>query len=441
MSSEFLVVLMFGGLLLGLFMGFPVAFVMLGISLIVGVMGVGMGFFHMMLIRTFHVMTEYILVAVPLFIFMGVMLERSGAAEHLYSALHINLGGFNGGLAVATVVVCTVMAAATGIIGAPVVTMGLFALPEMLKRGYDKALSVGSVCAGGTLGILIPPSVMMVVYGPMAGISVGKLFMGAIFPGLVLSGLYVLYISLRCAFKPELGPALPPEERRLPLGRRVWMVTTSLLPTVFLILSVLGVIFFGVAAPTEAAAMGALASMFLAAGYGNLNWETLKAGAYRTLTVSSMIILTLVGAFVFSGTFYMIGGGDVVTNLLLGLPVGKWGMLAIMLFSYFVLGIFMEWVGILPILVPLFTPLAAKLGFDPLWFAILCCVAMQTSFLTPPMAPAIFYIRGVAPKEVKFGDIVRGVVPFIGLQLVGITLVVLIPSLATWLPGLMIRAR
>ncbi len=440
MSPEILVILMFAGLVIGLLMGIPVAFVMLGISLIVGVIGAGSGFFHMMLIRTFHVMADYILVAVPLFIFMGVMLQRSGAAEHLYSALHINLGGFRGGLAVTTILVCTLMAAATGIIGAPVVAMGLFALPAMIKRNYDKALSVGSVCAGGTLGILIPPSVMMVVYGPMAGISVGKLFMGAIFPGLVLSALFIVYISVRCALKPELGPALPPEERAFSIGKRVLMIMTSLLPTIFLILSVLGVIFFGIAAPTEAAAIGALASILLAAGYGNLNKETLQVGAYRTLIVSSMILLTIVGAFVFSGTFFMIGGADIVTDLLLGLPLGRWGLLGVMLFAYFILGVLMEWVGIIPILVPLFTPLAIELGFDPLWFAILCCVVMQTSFLTPPMAPAIFYIRGVAPKEVKFGQhIVRGVIPFIGLQLIAVFLIIVFPQLALWLPSMMVK--
>jgi len=329
---------MFFGLVIGLLIGIPVAFVMLGISLIVGFIGAGSGFFHMMIIRTFHVMADYILVAVPLFIFMGVMLQRSGAAEHLYSALHINLGGFRGGLAVTTILVCTLMAAATGIIGAPVVAMGLFALPAMIKRNYDKALSVGSVCAGGTLGILIP------------------------------------------------------------------------------------------------------ASILLASGYGNLNKETLQVGAYRTLIVSSMILLTIVGAFVFSGTFFMIGGAEIVTDLLLGLPLGRWGLLAVMLFAYFVLGVLMEWVGIIPILVPLFTPLAIELGFNPLWFAILCCVVMQTSFLTPPMAPAIFYIRGVAPKEVKFGQhIVRGVIPFIGLQLMAVILIIVFPQLALWLPSMMVK--
>lgn len=441
MSPEILVILMFAGLLAGILTGFPIAFVMLGVALIIGLLGAGpAAFFHMMILRTYNVMENYILAAVPLFIFMGIMLERSGAAEHLFSSLHIALGRLRGGLAITTVLICTIMAAATGIVGAPVVTMGLFALPAMLKRGYDKALSTGSVCAGGTLGILIPPSIMLVIYGPMAGVSVGKLFMGAIFPGLLLSTLFLAYIVIRCSLNPELGPVLPPEERAIPILKRIFMIVTSLLPTLFLILAVLGTIFFGIAAPTEAAAIGAFASMILAAGYRNFNWESLKDTVRRTLTVSSMILLTIVGAFVFTGTFMMIGGGDVVTNLILGLPLGRWGLLAVMLFAFLIMGFFMEWVGIIPILVPLFNPIVAQLGFDPLWFAILACVVMQTSFLTPPMAPTLFYIRGVAPKDIEFGrHIVRGVIPFTALQVVGVAIVAAFPQLALWLPSIMVK--
>ena len=439
-SPEILLIILFVGLIIGLAIGFPVPFVMLGISLIVGVMGAGSGFFHMMILRVFETMENYILAAIILFVYMGIMLERSGAAERLFSSTHILLGGLRGGLALAVVAVCTVMAAATGIMGAPVIIMGLFALPEMLKRGYDRALSAGTICAGGTLGILIPPSIMLVVYGPMAGVSVGRLFMAAILPGLTLSALYGIYIISRCFLKPELGPALPPEQRALPVGKKLLMIVTSMFPTLFLILAVLGTIFFGVAAPTEASAVGAFASILLALSYRKLNWKTFRDSVYQTLRISSMIMLIVAAAFVFTGTFMLVGGGDLVKDFLLGLPIGRWGILAIMMAAFFIFGLFMEWVGIVPILVPIFTPIIGELGFDPLWAAMLFCVTMQTSFLTPPMAPALFYIKGVAPRGVDFGKhIVAGTIPFVVLQLVGVALLAIFPQLALWLPSLMIR--
>jgi len=281
---------------------------------------------------------------------------------------------------------------------------------------------------------------MLVVYGPMAGVSVGRLFMAAMIPGLILSALYALYIIARCFFNPELGPALPLEQRQLPIGKKLLMIVTSMLPTLFLILAVLGTIFFGIAAPTEAAAVGAFASILLALSYRRLNWKAFKDSIYQTLRVSSMIMLIVAAAFVFTGTFMLVGGGDLVKGFLLGLPIGRWGILAIMMGAFFIFGLFMEWVGIVPILVPIFTPVIAGLGFDPLWTGILFCVTMQTSFLTPPMAPALFYIKGVAPKDVDFGKhIVAGTIPFIGLQLVGVALLAIFPQLALWLPSLMIK--
>jgi tripartite ATP-independent transporter DctM subunit len=318
--------------------------------------------------------------------------------------------------------------------------MGLFALPEMLKRGYDKSLSCGTICAGGTLGILIPPSIMLIVYGPMAGLSVGKLFMGAILPGLTLSLLYVIYIIARCFLNPQLGPALPPEQRAMPVRKKLIMVGTSMLPTLLLILAVLGTIFFGIAAPTEAAAVGAFASLLLAYGYKKLSWENFQDSIYQTLKVSSMIMLIVAAAFVFTGAFMLIGGGDIVKDALLNLPVGRWGVLMIMMATFFFFGLFMEWVGIVPILVPIFTPVLAELGFDPLWAAMLFCVTMQTSFLTPPMAPALFYLKGVAPKEIEFGrHIVGGTIPFIIIQVIGVGLIALFPQIVLWLPTMMIK--
>jgi len=439
-SPEILLFILFAGLIIGLASGFPVPFVMFGISLIVGYLGAGQGFLHMMVLRVFETMENYILAAIILFVYMGIMLERSGAAERLFSSMHIVLGGLRGGLALTVVAVCTIMAAATGIMGAPVIIMGLFALPEMLKRGYDKSLSCGTICAGGTLGILIPPSIMLIVYGPMAGLSVGKLFMGAILPGLALSLLYAIYIIARCFLNPELGPALPPEQRAMPLGNKLTMVATSMLPTLLLIFAVLGTIFFGIAAPTEASAVGAFASMLLAYGYKKLSWENFKSSIYQTLKVSSMIMLIVAAAFVFTGAFMLIGGGDIVKDALLNLPVGRWGVLMIMMTAFFFFGLFMEWVGIIPILVPIFTPVLAELGFDPLWAAMLFCVTMQTSFLTPPMAPALFYLKGVAPKDIEFGrHIVGGTIPFIIIQVIGVGLIALFPQIVLWLPTMMIK--
>jgi len=311
---------------------------------------------------------------------------------------------------------------------------------QLIQFIFAHELSAGAICAGGTLGILIPPSIMLIVYGPMAGLSVGKLFMGAIIPGLVLSILYLTYILITCGLNPSLGPPLPQEDRVTGVKKKAVIVLTSLLPALFLILAVLGTIFFGIAAPTEAAAVGAFASILLAMGYRNLNFEKLKKALYRTLVVSSMIMLIVAAAFVFTGTFMLVGGGDLVKDWLLSLPIGRWGILAVMAACFFVFGLFMEWVGIIPILVPIFTPVLDRLGFDPLWAAILFCVIMQTSFLTPPMAPALFYIKGVAPRDLDFSrHIVKGVIPFIILQIVGVILLIAFPKLILWLPGIMFK--
>lgn len=440
MGAEFYVILLFGALLFGVAIGFPVAFAMLGSGLLVGLLGGGPSFIHSLLMRTFGAMEHYELVAIPLFVYMGVMLSQSGAAERLFSSFHIVLGGLRGGLTVTTVIICTIMAAATGIVGASVVSMGLFALPAMLKRKYDPAMSCGSVCAGGTLGILIPPSVMLVVYGPMAGLSVGKLFMGAVFPGLLLSLLYIIYIIIRCYLRPELGPPLPKEERNMSSARKLYLIASSLLPTLFVILAVMGTIFFGVAAPTEAAAMGALAAMLLAMAYRQLTWKKLKQTAFSSLKIVAMIMWTVVGAFVFTGAFMVVGGGELVKTGLMGMNLSPGLMLLTMGLTFFVLGFVMEWVGIIPILVPIFGPLITQIGLDPIWTAIIFCMIMQTSFLTPPMAPSLFYLKGISPPEISFyRHIVRGVLPFLVLQLIGVALVVLIPQLALWLPMHMIK--
>lgn len=441
MSPELITILMFVGVVVGVLMGYPLGFVLAGLGMIFGLTQVGIGVVPMFISRTMTLAKSYVLIAAPLFIFMGVMLERSGASDKMYHAMHLWMGGLRGGLAMGTILICTLFAACTGIIGASVVTMGLLALPAMLGRGYDKSLTAGTICAGGTLGILIPPSIMLVVYGPQAGISVGKLFIAAIVPGLVLSALFITYIAVKCFIHPSLGPPMPAEERRVPLAKKTSLLVTSLMPPLFLILAVLGTIFFGVASPTEAAGMGALASIILAAIYRNLNFRTLKETGYRTIRATAMVFMVALGASMFVGVFMKLGGGKVIGDTLMGLPLGKWGILAAIMFIVFILGMFIDWLGIVFIMVPLFTPVAEALGFNALWFAMLICVNLQMSFLTPPFAYAAFYLKGIAPPELSIGDIYRAIVPFLALQATGLALCIIFPPLITWLPGLMIKAH
>ena len=439
MSPEQITFLMLGSLITLIVLGYPVAFVLGGLATVFGLIFVGPHVVNLFMLRMFGVMSDYILLAIPLFVFMGVVIEKSGLATRLYDAAYIIMGRLRGGLAIATLFTCTVFAAATGVIGASVVTMGLLALPSMLRYNYSKSLATGSICAGGTLGILIPPSVLILIYGPLAGISVGKLFMGAFIPGMLLAGLYLGYVLIRCFINPSLGPAMPPDhpDLQVPPGRKMYLFATSILPVSLLILAVLGSIFFGVAAPTEAAGVGALAAMLLAAGYRQLTLASLKEAVYSTMKISCMIYLVLIGAGFFTAIFINLGGGTVVSDLVLGLPLPNWGILLVMFSIIFIMGMFIDWIGVLMICVPLFTPIAATLGYDPLWFAMMFIVVMQTSFLTPPFAYAIFYLKGIAPPEVTTGHIYRGVVPFIVLQFIGVALLALFPQLILWLPGLM----
>ncbi len=438
MSSEMITLLMLVSLIVLIVMGYPIAFVLGGLAAIFGLLFIGPQVGSFFMLRVFGITSDYILIAIPLFVFMGVVIEKSGLAMRLYEAMRVLLGRLRGGLALATVVACTIFAAATGVIGASVVTMGLLALPAMLKHKYDKSLATGAICAAGTLGILIPPSVLILVYAPLAGLSVGEMYMAAFIPGLVLSALYLIYIVIRCFFRPQDGPAMPTEElAEYSLARKLTMLATSVLPVTVLIIAVLGSIFFGLAAPTEAAGIGAFASLLLALAYKSINKETLKAAVYSTMSITCMIYLVMMGANFFSSVFLHVGGGSVVTNLVLGLPLPDWGIVLAMFTIVFIMGAFIDWIGILMIAVPLFTPIAAGLGLNPLWFGMMVVVIMQTSFLTPPFAYAIFYLKGIAPPEVETMHIYRGMLPFILLQFVGVALCALFPQLILWLPGLM----
>jgi tripartite ATP-independent transporter DctM subunit len=327
-----------------------------------------------------------------------------------------------------------VFAACTGVIAATVTTMTLLAVPAMLKRQYHKGLATGVVCAGGSLGILIPPSVMLVMYGPMANLSVAKLFAGALFPGLLLSALYLLYIGVGSWVMPSLAPAIPDAE--MPVrDRRFWLKALwQMLPTVLLIVAVLGSIIEGVASPTEASGVGAFCALILAACYRKLTFGTIRAAAHTTLTVTAMVFFIIIGAGVFNSVFLFLGGGEMIKSMLLGLPFGRWFILAVMMFTLFIGGFFISWQGLLYIVVPIFLPISAALQFDPLWFAILVCVNLQMSFLTPPFAYAIFFVKGASPPEIETKDIYWGVIPFVLLQIIGLTICIIFPEIILWLP-------
>jgi len=437
LETELLALLMFAALFVGVLTGFPIAFVLGGLGLIFGFFGWGPPVIDQIVSRTYWVMNNDTFPAVPLFVFMGCVLERSGFIDKLFEDMRLAMGPLRGSLALATNVVATIFAAATGIVGAPVTVLGLVALPPMLKHGYDKALATGVILAGGTLGILIPPSIMLIIYAPMAQLSIAKMFAAAFLPGFLLSGLYLTYIIIRCYLQPHLGPPLPKEERVISPLRLLGRLSVSLLPTALLVLAVLGSILLGLAAPTEAAAVGATMGILLGLAYRRLAWQNFKESVFTTLKVSSMILIIAVGASIFTGVFMRLGGGRMIEEVLLGLPVGPIGITIIVMGAIFIMGMFLDWVGILLVFVPVLSPIIITLGFDPLWFAMVICVTLQTSFLTPPFAVSIFYLKGVAPPEVKITDIYKGVIPFISLQLTGLALCIIFPQIILWLPALL----
>jgi tripartite ATP-independent transporter DctM subunit len=386
--------------------------------------------------NTYGVMENEILIAVPLFVFMGAILETSGVADRLFNTLYQLLGPVRGGLALTTIIISTVFAACTGVIAASVTMMALIALPAMVKRGYNKGLATGVVCAGGTLGILIPPSVMLVMMGPMTNLSVADLLAGAVVPGLLLSSLYVAYVIVRSWLQPACAPALPKEERKLTKGRLLADTVLYMLPVIFLLFAVMGSILAGVTSSTEASALGAVGAALVALLYRNLNLGTLRRAVQETILVTSMVFFVIVGASMFTAVFLYTRGGSLIESFVLDLPVSRWAILALMMFIVFILGMLIDWIGILFITIPIFVPIAAKLGFDALWFAELIAVNLQMSFLTPPFAYAIFFVKGVAPPEVKTQDIYWGVIPFVMLQAVGLALCIIFPQIILWLPSL-----
>lgn len=440
-SPEMVTILMLGGILVGVFMGYPLALSVGGVGIVLGILMFGPKVASELYYgRFFSGMENYTLLAVPLFVFMGTMLEHSGVAEGMYDALYLWFGGLRGGLAVTTILIGTVVAACVGIIGASVTMLALIGLPAMINRGYDRSLAAGCVCAGGSLGILIPPSIMLVVYGPMAQLSVGRLFFGAFMPGFLLSALYMGYIIIRCLLQPNLAPPVPASERQASMSVKVTKLLKSMVPPVVLILAVLGSIFFGIAAPTEAAAVGALATIVLAAAYRRLDWHTLARTAMTTVRVAGMVLLIGAMAFAFVGVFMRANGDRVVTEFVLAAPGGKWGVFFIIMFICFILGFLIDWLGIIFIMVPIVTPIAAAVGFDPLWFAMMICVNLQMSFMTPPFAYALFYVRGAADPALGLTTamIIRGMIPYVVIIVIALVLCIVFPQIILWLPSMML---
>ena len=421
--------MMFIGMIVFLFAGFPVAFSLTFTGLVFGLVGFGLPFFHLLPLRIWGTMTNFTLLAVPLFVFMGVALEKSGLAEELLETMALLFGRLRGGIAISVVVVGAILAASTGIVGASVITMGLVSLPTMLRRGYDKQLITGTICASGTLGQILPPSVILILLGDIMGVSVGDLYIGAVIPGLVLVGLYIVYLFILAQWKPELAPPVPAAEVAAFQAQALKRVSIALLPALILIVGVLGSIFAGIASPTEAASVGAAGGLLLTMAKGRFSMEMLRNVMRTTTRITSLAFIILIGANTFGLVFRGLNGDHLVQNLLLNLPFGPYGVLAVVMSVIFFLGFFIDFFEICFIHVPILTPvLVTHFGFDPVWLAVVLGVNLQTSFLTPPFGFALFYLRGVAPPEITTGDIYRGVIPFIALQLIGLTMIIAFPD-------------
>ena len=439
---EWLALLMFAALIVCLLLGYPVAFTLGAVALLFGIPTLGIEFFDLLPMRIWGVMTNSTLLAVPLFVFMGVMLEKSGLAEDLLETMAMLFGRLRGGLAISIVVVGGLLAATTGVVGATVVTMGVIALPAMLKHGYEKELSTGTIAAAGTLGQLIPPSVILVLLGDMMGVPVGRLFAGAVVPGLLLIAMFIVFIVVYTAWRPDSGPMLDRGKLRAQGGQRLGLrVIKSLLPALSLVLAVLGSIFFGIASPTESAALGALGALLLAATHRQLNLSNLRETLRSTTRLTSMVFIILIGATAFGLVFRGLGGDQLTHELMTQLPGGKWGFLLVSMLIIFLLGFFLDFLEICFIVVPILAPIAVHLGIDPLWFAIMIAVNLQTSFLTPPFGFSLFYLKAAAPPQIRIGHIYRGVAPFVLLQILTLILLAAIPALALWLPNTMDRLQ
>ena len=438
---------MFGSLVVLLMAGLPLAFVTGGLGVLFLWMFGSVQMLNILPQRIFPFMTDYQLSAIPLFIFMAAMLERAGLIEELFDVIYKILGGLRGGLAAATIVVSTILAAMVGVIGATEVTMGLIALPAMIKRKYNHEMACGSILAGGTLGILIPPSILAILFAVVAEQSVGELFIGAVLPGLLLSGLFIVYVTGRSYINPSYGPAMPVEERVTGLEKLRLM--KGIFAPLALVVLVLGVIFTGIATPVEAAGIGTFGALVVAGLSRRLSWTAAREAALTTLKASSMVLWIIFGASIFVGFYIVNGGQQFVTDSLLGTGLGPYGILVLMNILLIILGMFLDWVGILLLAVPIFAPIMKSLAWGgvfglpgvspaevPLWFGVVYMVNMQMSFLSPPFGYALFYLKSVAPPEIRMATIFKGAVPFLAIQGFGLTICIIFPEIILWLPRL-----
>jgi tripartite ATP-independent transporter DctM subunit len=438
--------LMMGSFVASILLGFPICFTLVA-------MGVGFGYyayatptwmdhplqntiFDLLVNQTYSVMTNDVLVAVPLFLFMGYIVERANIVERLFFSLNIAARFIPGAMAVAALITCAIFATAVGIVGAVVTLMGLLAFPALLKAGYDEKLSAGVVCAGGCLGILIPPSIMLIVYGAISGVSVVRLYAGALLPGFMLAGMYIAYVIMRATLNPKLAPKPPKEQTDIPVKELFMMLLTSVIPLTLLILAVLGSILFGLATPTEAASVGAFGSIALAAGYRELTWHRLRDSVYLTTRTSAMVCWLFVGSWTFSSVFSYLGGHSVIEHFVIGLNLSPVLFLILAQVIIFLLGWPLEWSEIIIIFVPIFLPLLDSFGIDPLFFGILVAFNLQTSFLTPPMAMSCYYLKGIAPPHIQLTSIFRGSMPFLAIVILAMILLYNFQFLTTWLPDL-----
>ena len=426
---------MFPALILTILTGFPVALSMLSLAVIFGISTFGFeGLLYQCIQKIEEVATAQVLAAVPLFIFMGAMFEQSGIAARLFDAIQMWMRRVPGGIAVGTVLMCVIFAATSGVVGATETVVGLLAIPPMLRYGYNKGLISGTICAGGSLGTIIPPSVLAVVIGPTAQADVGQVLLGMFIPGLLLATSYIIYIVLRCIVRPQDGPPAKVAESELPLGEKLLFTAKVLVPPVVVIIAVLGSMMMGFATPTEASATGALGTVALAVAYGRFSWPVLLDAAMRTVRITAMILLIVACGQMFAAVFVGSGGLQILQDFMLSFGVGKWGLLFIVMFIVFIAGFMLEPLVIILMVVPITMPLILQAGFDKEWFCVLFLVMLQTGYLTPPMAPSIFYLRGIAPPEITLRHMYTGIWPFIGLQLVVVLLLVVFPELVTWLP-------
>ena len=435
MNPETLAITMFFTLFLALMLGHPLAFSLGTLAVIFGVIGWGGSLdaiLGLLANRAYGVMEEYVLVAVPLFIFMALILDASGIARRLFETMHVVMGRIRGGLGIAVILASTVFAATAGVVGATEVSIGLLAIPALMKVRYNVPLIAGTICAGGTLGILIPPSIMLVVYGSLTQISVGWLYAAAFSPGLLLAGLYVIYIAVLCIVKPEYGP--PETGSDHSAAEKLNMFAISIVPPLVLVFIVMGSIIGGIATPTEAAGLGCVGAIVLAVAYGKFSWKIIKDACWSTTLTTSMIMTLFLGGNAFQAIFMGLGGGDAIANFLLGTQLNPIALLFVMMGIIFFLGCFLDWLGILLIVTPIFIPVTQELGFNQLWFGILICMNLQMAFLTPPFGYSLFYLKGIAPPEMTIYHIYRGVIPFVILQWVGLILCIIWPEIILWAP-------